>query len=131
LLGTARVATVAAAAAAICMALAGCVSAGAAETRCGDFRFDSAAWKRDASGARHGTTVRQRLADGLARCHTLDGRSRAEVRRLLGPRERNSGRHIWTYQTGPERSGFHMGFEELSVHFGRDGRVSSVEIWTA
>jgi hypothetical protein len=123
-------ATVVAAAAVTCMALVGCGSAGTA-TACEDFRFDSVAWKRDASGLRHGATARQRLADKLVACHTLDGRSRAEVRRMLGPRERNSSRRIWTYQTGAERSGFHMGFEELSVHFESTGRVSSVEIWTA
>lgn len=118
-------------AAAACAVVAGCASAEGTTGDCAHFRFDSAAWKRDSQKLHDGSTDRQRLADGLARCHTLVGWTRAEVRRKLGRREINSTRRIWTYQTGPDRSGFHIDFEMFSVHFGRDGVVKFVQLWTA
>lgn len=96
---------------------------------CESFRFDSGAWRSRTATAvpREGElSQRQRLADGLIQCGTLDGESEAQVRRLLGPPdERVDELGEWTYYTGPERGSFSLDDETLNIKFARD-RVAQV-----
>jgi hypothetical protein len=113
------------------VAAAGCGQASSA-ARCDGSSFDSDAWRRDSQRRADGLTDRQRLADQLVACKTLIGKSRGQVRGLLGRREAiNSSRRVWSYVIGPPRGGFNIDHEMFSVYFDERGRVRSVDIWVS
>jgi|1185.fasta_scaffold1081257_2 hypothetical protein len=72
-------------------------------------------------------SARQELAKTLVRCRTLVGRTKANVRRLLGrptvwPADRN-GPLLWDYFTGSDPRSPSDG-TGLTLLFGRGGRVT-------
>jgi hypothetical protein len=73
---------------------------------CGRFHFDPARWSTA------GWADRQQLAGTLADCGTLDGRSRTEVRAMVGPVIRG--------QAGMDLAG------GLEIAYDPVGRVASV-----
>lgn len=98
-------------------ALLGTAGAAAVIDPCESFRFDRDRWR-----AELGVNDAERLARALARCGTLDGASKARVRRMLGAPDR-SGPFTWrwfVYSASPSR--------ELAVTFGRDGRVRDASV---
>lgn len=99
----------------ISLMLARCSSepAGKASQQCGA-PFDARAWADNGSGS---PTPRQREADRLVRCRALQGKTRAQVRRLLGRPDNGfvRSRH-WEYMTGPQR-GVPIDVEYLDVTF--------------
>jgi hypothetical protein len=97
------------------IAVVGVASAIAAGDRC-DEPFDAEGWRA--------TDDRVELAETIGRCRLLDGATRAEVRRLLGPPE-HRGRRRWAYYVGETNDLMGPGDATyLGVRFGRDGRVS-------
>ena len=70
---------------------------------CNDFRADRTTWSEavrlNDESARYG------FADGLVKCQALQGASRAEVFRLLGPPTEVGRRpEEWVYALGDERA---------------------------
>jgi hypothetical protein len=99
---------------------------------CDNFRIDTRAWSTPgATKKRDGEdSTRQRIADDLLTCGTLDGADRSIVRRLLGraPERFDSS---WWYRLGPDRrSGgwFAIDDEILVVTFDGRGTVSDLEL---
>jgi hypothetical protein len=96
-----------------------------AETRfdCDAYRFDANVRLSRSSSVGETPTARQRLADGLIACNTLDEVSVREARTLLGrPDERDE--EGLAYQLGPERHPAHIDSEYLDVAVS-DGRRRS------
>ncbi|MFL5912173.1 MAG: outer membrane protein assembly factor BamE [Gaiellaceae bacterium] len=116
---------------AVALALsAGCGSAGAGSAACRQLRFDVAAWRNGSSTtSSDGLTTRQREADQVLKCRTLVGRTRRQVRRMLGPPEADSTRQFWTYLTGDERGAIKVDSEYLEVVFDSHGRVRSAHLY--
>ncbi|BCT94068.1 hypothetical protein LYSHEL_30950 [Lysobacter helvus] len=89
--------------------------------------FDHAAWS---TGDSAGATVRLRMADGLVASHALQGKSRSEVRAMLGPPStggyfRGQGDAYWL---GPERGYVSIDSEWLVVHFDANDHVDAATI---
>ena len=83
--------------------------------------FDGERW-RDRSAS---DDDRQAIARGLVRCRTLRGKTKREVRALLGPPSDRRGAHggKWSYGLGMVNDYLGPGDgARLAVHF-RDGRV--------
>lgn len=98
------------------------VAVGITADRCGDFRFDGAAW-RGALARDDASDDAERMAEALVRCRVLVGGTRHDVRRLLGTTRDMKGR-TWTYDVGWVNDGLGPGdAQELLVHFSRSGRV--------
>lgn len=116
---------------AVCGALAAAAVLGytwnSNRVRC-PFRLDQAEWsKLERSGA---LSPRQRQADGLLKCNTLRGMSRAEIRKLLGPPDDKFDRsRWWEYTTGVHR-GVPIDVEFLDVTFGDNGLVRDASLST-
>jgi hypothetical protein len=115
---------------ALVLAIAGLLGGGCATDRlatdpCRGFAFDGRAW-RESAGAEPGSENedrRARLADRLAQCQTLRGRSKAGVRELLGrpdSRSRSGSHMIWNYFVYVGEIGDD---EFLTVEFDAQGRV--------
>lgn len=67
---------------------------------------------------------RQPMANAMARCGTLRGWTRAEVRELLGrPNTPGLHRAWWLYEVGTEQSTFALDEASFSVHFDEAGHV--------
>jgi hypothetical protein len=97
-------------------AIAAPVSAAVSGSSCRWFHPSSERWAMGASlKSRFGSTDRERMTAALARCDTLTGASRAEVRRLLGQPASTSGPD-WSYVIAEERY--------LDVVFREDGQVT-------
>jgi hypothetical protein len=93
-----------------------------------DCAFDRTAWATDpaqrsesTSAGSHGPTPRQREADTLIACGTLDHAPRDDVAALLGASD--PADDSWVYVTGPDR-GYGVDYEELVVEFGPDGTAT-------
>jgi hypothetical protein len=99
-----------------------------------DLPFDSAAWKARSRDAGIIWPTRLRMADDLQASGILKGKTRAEVRDLLGEDDSSlydASQGRITYLLGPERGpGLGLNLELLALHFGGDGRVSRWEIRT-
>lgn len=111
-----------------CYGLSGCNLG--ERVSCDGFRFDRAAWS--APGATRdgdGGSKRQVLLEGLMTCERLEGRSAADVRRLLGKPESSSpngdGTRVWEWVLG-RRNSFGPGAEYLSLFF-KGGVVVDLE----
>jgi hypothetical protein len=94
---------------------------------CTDFRAGRTTWseavRSDDDSARHG------FADGLVKCQALQGASRAEVFRLLGPPTEMGRRpEEWVYALGDERSLIQMDSGYLSIKFDTHDSVRTVEV---
>ena len=95
-------------------------------------RFDSEEWREAPIESEH----RLQLAEQVQRCGFIDGASKAEVRRVLGPaprpREepyRSEYDRWWHYPVGTTNDYFGPGDEQnLTVTFDRRGRVKRVEV---
>jgi hypothetical protein len=96
------------------------------ETRfdCDTYRFDANLWLSSSSSVGETPTARQRMADGLIACNTLNGVSAQEARKLLG-RPDVRDREGWSYQLGPERHPMQIDSEYLDVAVSH-GRVVAV-----
>jgi hypothetical protein len=109
---------------AVLLGVSGC----GGEVDCGEFTFDSQAW-RDSSddldvepgGERHDAAV------ALVTCQTLIGKPRSEVRSLLG-RPEDGDRESELHYVAPDP--LRLDDEILVVTFGRDGRVVDAELVT-
>jgi len=99
---------------------------------CSRFSFDAEAWSADEETLPGGeTTQRQREADGLLACKTLQSKPRAEVLEMLGRPDdvlRRPGASTWV--TGPARNLIAIDREHLVVQFDPAGRVASVRTVT-
>jgi outer membrane protein assembly factor BamE (lipoprotein component of BamABCDE complex) len=67
------------------------------------------------------------MADSLLRCKLLVGKTRSEVRALLGSPSYRGARTRWYFDVGPDR---HIGLdrEQLFVRFGARDRVREAEL---
>lgn len=92
---------------------------------CDDFRFDRPAWASNVGPERF------RQARALDRCRTLEGRSKAAVRAMLGRPGRGPGADAdrWSYVLGLVRSGPGFGDDRLlRVRFDSTGRVAGAAV---
>jgi hypothetical protein len=97
-------------------------------------RFASAAWKSRAKDDGIMWPTRLRMADDLQASGILKGKTRAEVRDLLGEDDSSLydlSQGQMTYLLRPERSAFGLDLEALFIRFGADGRVSGWDIHRA
>ena len=122
-----RPATMLVAAVALLGSVAALVTAATAEAgvSCADARLDRATWRAALRDDRHRTvTDGERISAAIVDCGLLDGRSRDEVRRLLGP-PYPEGMDPWSWLVGWVNDGLGPGDgQELTVHFDGDGRVT-------
>jgi hypothetical protein len=103
-----------------------------ASTAC-DGPFDSARWKHVTAEQRsfddRYEAERRRMADQLARCRLLVGRSKEEAARLIGrPRDRWGGpynRETWHFRLGPDSLALDSNL--MSVGFSASGEMDRVE----
>lgn len=99
---------------------------------CKNDTFDQVAWRatgsQTRSGLQGGASRRQKLADQMIACETLDGRRRDDVRRLLGKPDFPSRAERYYYELGEGRSAGLLDNEFLSIRFDRSARVAAVEI---
>jgi hypothetical protein len=94
---------------------------------CDGYRFDAKVWLAPSSSVGEPPTARQRLADGLIACNTLEGVSVDGARKVLGrPEERD--RQSLSYELGPERSLIQIDSEYLNVAV-RNGRVVALTLY--
>jgi len=110
---------------------------GASREECSVATFDTRLWADASSADREpggGPSSRQRLADRLVECESLQGASRRQVRKLLGRPDDHVARDrrldeegTWSYDLGTERGWMGIDDEHLVVRFGRDERVRSAE----
>lgn len=78
-------------------------------------------------------TVRQRIADRIGQCHDLDGRSRGEVRGLLGRPDNylaGMGGREESWVTGDERGLISIDNEHLVIEYDRADQVRRVLLST-
>jgi outer membrane protein assembly factor BamE (lipoprotein component of BamABCDE complex) len=94
-------------------------------------RFDANAWRNPASNA--GTpgrlTQRQHLADSLVTCKLLVGKTRDQVRALLGRPSFRPAQTRWYFDVGPDRD-IGLDREQLYVQFSGQSRVRKAELVT-
>lgn len=96
-----------------------------------DKPFDRAAWRLGSSTEPRGDERSRRsvLVDGLVECKTLNGASRARVRKILGTPYQfdraDDGAPIWFYLVGP--GALQLDSEELLVIFDEHGRVAKLD----
>lgn len=117
----ASVAVAATVAGAGAVALAGAVQSA---TGCGDDRIDRQSWVAARADERDGAvTDQERIAHAIVDCGLLDGRSRQEVRSILGRPDR-AGPKRWVWNAGWVNDGIGPGDgQELIIRFD-DERVS-------
>lgn len=94
-------------------------------------QFDASAWRNPASSA--GTpghlTQRQHLADSLVSCKLLVGKTRKQVRKLLGRPSFRPAQTRWYFDVGPDRD-IGLDREQLYVQFSAQSRVRRAELVT-
>ena len=103
------------------------------ESRCdGHERFDRARWM-DTTLARGMLAIRGCMVDDLLERHQLEGMSRAEVIRLIGPPDTSDlfPEFDLVYWLGPERGLIGIDSEFLVVKLDTAKRVTSVELRTS
>jgi hypothetical protein len=103
------------------------------EEHANDLPFDSAAWKARSRDDGVMWPTRLRMADDLMASGILKGKTRAEVRALLGEDDTSLfdlSRGQISYLLGPERSPYGFDLESLVIRFGAAGRVSGWESQT-
>ena len=76
-------------------------------------------WRR--ANATDDESLRRQVAAYIIDCEALRGRSRAQVRSILG-RPYVGDRHEMWFYVGPDN--LSLDSEDLGVRFGRDGRVA-------
>ena len=95
---------------------------------CEEFRFDRERWGLGPDPKLDSPTPRQRIADALVECRSLEGRGRSEVLRMLrSPDGRSADGRADAWTLGPER-GYGVDDESLEIRYGPEGRVRRVEI---
>ena len=95
---------------------------------CDEFRFDRERWGLGPDPKLDSPTPRQRIADALVECRSLEGRGRSEVLRMLrSPDGRSADGRADAWTLGPER-GYGVDDESLEVRYDASGRVRQVEI---
>lgn len=129
-----RVVAAAIVASVIAASVAGCGDEpdGQASSRasCADYRFDRTAWRAGTNENEEGITGRQRISDDLIRCRVLIGRTKGQVREMLGlpPDDEETNARLWTYTTGIERGPIKAEPERFQIRFDSKGRVRSARI---
>lgn len=122
----------AAGAAMVVAALVGGCGQGKARSDCDAFKVDSVLWRQPASGeaspASGQLSARQKMADRIVACHTLNGKPGNKVRKLLGTPYR--GQEGWYYDLGQQRDPGGLDNEQLFVQFDGHGRVKHTEVVT-
>ena len=111
-----------------CLGLAACSGLPKGGVDCDEFRFDGEAWGVSAGDEDDTPTPRQRIADALTECRSLEGLGREQVLRMLRPPNSRAANHpgdAWVL--GPER-GYGVDNELLEVGYDAAGRVRRVEI---
>ena len=120
--------TTTAALAAVIAAVGGLGAAGAVAVgvySCEDFRFDRSRWEAalDRPDSPRQTSEAERLAHAVIRCRTVDGATRAQVRRLLGGAQRDT-RRTWEWFVGETNDALGPGDAQgFYIEFGSDGRA--------
>jgi hypothetical protein len=113
------------AAAPLCCLPVACASN--APPACDEFSFSRTDWGEFVGGDLDTPTPRQRVAEAMIECRTLERMSRAEVHGLLGvpdvPDDRGR-KERWL--TGPAAYG--VDYEELTVRYDGQSRVASVTV---
>lgn len=105
----------------------GAVAVQESTASCGSYELDRARWQADIPQG--GTDATLAMAKALARCDTLDGATRAEVRELLGRPHIPSARREWTWQVGWVNSDYGLGDgETMTVVFDRRGHVRDTRL---
>jgi hypothetical protein len=95
---------------------------------CDEFRFDRATWGVSPGDDDDTPTPRQRIADVLTECRSLEGLGRKQVLRMLrSPNARAASGPGDAWVLGPER-GYGVDNESLEVRYDARGRVREVEI---
>lgn len=80
-----------------------------------------------ATALRAGFTDAERIAEAIAPCGVLNGRTKAEVRTLIGRPE--TGRHVWRWSVGWVNDALGPGDgQELVVAFDQRGRARTVRL---
>ena len=93
------------------------------EINCSEFEFDPEAWRRAAKEDPTGrVTDRERLAQGLLKCRTLDGLNRARVHAMLGRGSGRLGKEKYLVGWVNDQIGPGDGLS-LTVRYDRDDRV--------
>lgn len=93
---------------------------------CSGYELDGARWQREVPGGGNDATLG--MAAALARCDTLDGSTRAEVRELLG-RPPQASRREWSWQVGWVNKSYGLGDGEyMTVTFDGQGRVRGTHL---
>ncbi len=108
----------------------GAVAAGASRDPCEAFEFDRSRWRTALAGpdAVGTTSDAERIARAIDRCRTVDGATRADVRRLLGGSQ-SGRRRTWTWPLGTTDDALGPGDDQdLLVVFDRSGRARSVTL---
>ncbi len=111
--------------------VAALTAAGVAATgdACDKFRLTNAGWRAalrapDPTGV---TSDGEQMAAAIERCHSVNGKSRDEVRLLLGSPAHRDG-DGWHWPVGTTNDGIGPGdARELTVSFGRDGRATALD----
>jgi hypothetical protein len=94
---------------------------------CSASHVTAGAWRK--AGGRGFPTRRQVLADDLLRCHQLEGMTRREVTRLLGPADEGDP-HQLAWDVGPERdSVIRIDDEFFAVRFDRHNRFRAASFF--
>lgn len=102
-------------------------------TDCATYKFPTREWlsagkqieRRDDEDA---VKVRRQAADNLVRCRLLQGKTKRQVRAILGgPSITSREEHSWSYLVGPERGFISLDDENLTVFF-RGDRVAKVVV---
>ena len=121
----------------ILMALAIGGSSCAADTDidCGSYKFSTQEWREAGQRVDRGEEgdalkARRRAADALVECRLLRGKTRKQVRRVLGVSRAGREPNAWFYFVGKERGPFSIDEEVLAVQF-KGNRVAKVstEVW--
>lgn len=116
----------AAAAALLCCLPVACGSN--APLDCGEFNLTRADWGEfEGAADLDSPTPRQRLAEAVIECETLDGVRRRQVHALLGDPDAQVDRgREERWLTGPTAYG--VDYEELTVRFDAESRVVSIAV---
>jgi hypothetical protein len=97
---------------------------GNGKVSCQHFRPNGKTWRSVSDAGGRERAKRQPIAEAMARCGTLQGRTRMQVLALLGrPNSPGLHRAWWLYEIGTEQSTFALDEASFSVHFDEAGHV--------
>ncbi|MBD2101664.1 hypothetical protein [Leptolyngbya sp. FACHB-261] len=92
--------------------------------------FDATVWKARSADSGAMWPTRLRMVDDLLAQHKLQGLTRDDITRLLGPADNvNASARDLEYYLGPERGLIRMDSETLVIHLDQNGRVKEYEIY--